>query len=114
MPPLVSVIIPAYNAERTLRRAIDSALAQDYQPIEIIVVDDGSKDATSEVAAAYLDKAVQLVQLPRNCGESGAMNTGIAVAKGEYIAFLDADDEWLPKKLTRQIAALEMNSAAIM
>jgi glycosyltransferase involved in cell wall biosynthesis len=114
MPPLVSVIIPAYNAERTLRRAIDSVLAQDYQPIEIIVVDDGSKDATSEVAAGYLDQAVQLLRLPRNQGEGGVLNEGIAIAKGEYIAFLDADDEWLPKKLTRQIAVLEGNRAAIM
>jgi len=114
MPPLVSVIIPAYNAERTLRRAIDSALAQDYQPIEIIVVDDGSKDATSEVAAKYMPKAVQLLQLPRNRGEGGVLNQGIAIARGKYIAFLDADDEWLPSKLTRQVAALESNSAAIM
>ncbi len=114
MLPLVSVIIPAYNAERTLRRAIDSALAQDYQAIEIIVVDDGSKDATSVVAAGYTHKAVQVLQLSRNHGEGGVLNEGIAVAKGEYIAFLDADDEWLPSKLTRQIAALESNSAAIM
>ena len=114
MQPLVSVIIPAYNAERTLRRAIDSVLAQDYQAIEIIVVDDGSKDATSEVAAGYMDKTVKLLQLPRNRGEGGVLNAGIAIANGEFIAFLDADDEWLPRKLTRQVAALERNSAAIM
>src|SRR5579871_4665518 len=114
MLPLVSVIIPAYNAERTLRRAIDSALAQDYQAIEIIVVDDGSKDATSEVAAAYMQQGIRLLRLPCSRGEGGVLNEGIAIAKGEYIAFLDADDEWLPSKLTKQIAALERNSAAIM
>jgi glycosyltransferase involved in cell wall biosynthesis len=114
MSPLVSVIIPAYNAERTLQRAIDSVLAQDYQPIEIIVVDDGSKDGTSEIAAGYLHNALRLLRLPRNRGEGGVLNEGIANAKGEYIAFLDADDEWLPTKLTRQVAVLESNSAAIM
>ena len=114
MLPLVSVIIPAYNAERTLRRAIDFRLAQDYQAIEIIVVDDGSKDATSEVATSYMHKGIQLLRLTRNRGEGGVLNEGIAIARGEYIAFLDADDEWLPRKLTRQVAALERNSAAIM
>ncbi len=114
MLPLVSVIIPAYNAEGTLRRAIDSALAQNYQAIEIIVVDDGSKDTTSEVAAGYVHKGVQLLQLPSNRGEGGVLNEGVTIAKGEYIAFLDADDEWLPRKLTQQVAALERNSAAIM
>lgn len=114
MQPLVTVLIPAYNAEQTIRRAIDSALAQDYPAIEIVVVDDGSMDATSEVVAAYRQSEIRLLPLPSNRGEGGALNEGIAIARGEYIAFLDADDEWLPQKLTRQIAALQRNPNAIM
>jgi glycosyltransferase involved in cell wall biosynthesis len=114
MNPLVTVLIPAYNAELTIRRAIDSALALDYSPIEIVVVDDGSMDATSDVVAGYRRKEIRLLQLPRNRGEGGVLNEGIAIAKGEYIAFLDADDEWLPGKLTRQIAVLQSNRKAIM
>jgi glycosyltransferase involved in cell wall biosynthesis len=114
MAPLVTILIPAYNAETTIRRAIDSALAQDYPAIEIVVVDDGSMDATSDVVAGYRREEIRLLQLPRNRGEGGVLNEGIAIAKGEYIAFLDADDEWLPGKLTRQIAVLESNRKAIM
>lgn len=114
MPPLVTVLIPAYNAEGTIRRALDSALAQDYPNLEIVVVDDGSIDDTSEVVESYQRPEIRLVQLPRNHGEGGVLNEGIAVANGEYIAFLDADDEWLPHKLSRQIAVLEGNPKAIM
>src|SRR5437016_1350182 len=114
MQPLATVLIPAYNAEATIRRALDSALAQDYPAIEIVVVDDGSIDATSDVVASYGREEIRLLRLPRNRGEGGVLNEGIAIAKGEYIAFLDADDEWLPGKLTRQIAVLESNPKAIM
>lgn len=111
--PFVSVIIPAYNAAGTVRRAIDSALAQTYRAFEIVVIDDGSADPTSEIVRTYGDR-VRLLCLPKNRGESGAMNAGIEVAKGEYIAFLDADDEWLPAKLEKQMAALGANPRATM
>ncbi|MGC2414132.1 MAG: glycosyltransferase, partial [Stellaceae bacterium] len=114
MQPLVTVLIPAYNAEGTIRRALDSALAQDYPNFEIVVVDDGSLDATSDVVAGYQRPEIRLVQLPKHLGECGAMNEGIAIAAGKYIAFLDADHEWLPGKLTRQVAALEGNPKAVM
>ncbi|MGC2416038.1 MAG: glycosyltransferase family A protein, partial [Stellaceae bacterium] len=114
MQPLVTVLIPAYNAEATIRRALDSALAQDYPTIEIVVVDDGSTDATSEVVASYGCQEIRLLQLPSNRGEGGVLNEGVAIAKGDYIAFLDADDEWLPQKLSRQIAVLESNPKATM
>jgi glycosyltransferase involved in cell wall biosynthesis len=114
MQPLVTILIPAYNAEATIRRALDSALAQDYPAFEVVVVDDGSIDATSDVVASYGRKEIRLQQLPRNRGEGGVLNEGIKIAKGEYIAFLDADDEWLPGKLTRQIGMLESNPKAIM
>jgi glycosyltransferase involved in cell wall biosynthesis len=113
-PALVTVLIPACNAERTIGRALDCALAQDYPATEIIVVDDGSIDATSDVVAGYQQPRIRLLRLPKNLGECGAMNEGILAAAGEYIAFLDADDEWLPGKLSRQIAALEHNPKAIM
>jgi glycosyltransferase involved in cell wall biosynthesis len=112
--PYVTVVIPAYNAAATIQRAVDSALAQTYRNFEIIVIDDGSRDATAEIVAAYQSPLIQLLRLPRNQGESGAMNEGIAAAKGELIAFLDADDEWLPTKLARQVEALKSNPNAVM
>ena len=111
--PLVTVLIPAYNAEATITRAIDSALAQTYRDFEVVVVDDGSHDATSDIVAGYGDDRIRLIRLPRNLGESGAMNEGIAVARGELVAFLDADDEWLPVKLARQVPALTGNPDAV-
>jgi glycosyltransferase involved in cell wall biosynthesis len=105
--PLVTALIPAYNAEKTIMRALESVWAQDYQPIEIVVIDDGSKDGTRAILAGLAQRGVRLVALDQNRGECGAMNAGLEAARGEYIAFLDADDEWLPGKITRQVAALQ-------
>lgn len=104
--PLVTAVIPAYNAAATIRRALDSVLAQTYRNYEIIVIDDASTDATADIVATHYGDRVRLLRLPHNQGESGAMNAGIAVANGELIAFLDADDEWLPDKLAYQVTAL--------
>ena len=112
--PFVTSLIPAFNAAATIRRAIDSALGQTYQNLEVVVVDDGSRDTTSEIAASYERDDVRLIRLSSNQGASGAVNEGIAAAKGEFIAFLDADDEWLPTKLAKQIAALQSNPRAVM
>ena len=76
-------------------------MAQTYDDYEIIVVDDGSRDRTSEVVQAYGAAAVQLLRLPSNQGASSAVNEGLNIARGELIAFLDADDEWLPSKLMK-------------
>lgn len=114
LPPAVTVLIPAYNAAGTIERAINSVLAQSYADYEIIVVDDGSHDATSEIVAAYRDDRIRLFRLAQNRGESGAMNEGIVSARGEYVAFLDADDEWLPTKLSKQIAVLRGRPDAVM
>jgi glycosyltransferase involved in cell wall biosynthesis len=100
----VSVIVPAYNAGRFLRAAIDSALAQDYRPIETIVVDDGSTDDTAAVAKSYGSRIV-FVQQP-NRGTSAARNRGVALATGEIYAFLDADDMCHPNKIALQVEAL--------
>lgn len=102
----ISVIIPAYNRVATLARAIDSVLAQSYRADEIIVVDDGSSDATSEVAKMY-DEVSLLRQ--KSMGLSSARNNGVMMAANEWIAFLDADDTWHPKKLAFQVAHHKKN-----
>lgn len=106
--PLVSVVVPAYNAERTLVATLESVLAQTLQDLEVIVVDDGSTDRTGALGAEILDPRVQVITKP-NSGASAARNAGVAAAKGTYVAFLDADDLWLPEKLQKQIAFLEAN-----
>lgn len=103
--PTVSVVIPAHNAAWCVARAIDSVLAQRYRDFEVIVVDDGSTDETGAVVARYVN-AVRLISQP-NGGMSSARNAGIHAARGRYVAFLDADDRWLPDKLARQLALLE-------
>lgn len=110
MPPLVSVIVPTYNRAATLPRAIDSALAQTVDDLEVVVVDDGSTDDTASVLAAFDDPRLRTVVHATNRGANVARNTGIDHARGEYVAFLDSDDEWLPTKLERQFDALEGRS----
>lgn len=105
--PLVSVVIPAYNAAGCITRAVDSVLAQTYERREIVVVDDGSTDDTVRTLAEYGD-ALQVIQ-QANGGAGRARNQGIREAAGEFIAFLDADDRWLPDKLARQVEILEAN-----
>jgi glycosyltransferase involved in cell wall biosynthesis len=108
--PLVSTVIPAYNAAPFLSKAIESALAQSYPLIEIIVVDDGSHDETSEIAQRY---PVVLIRHEKNRGVSSARNTGIRAAKGEWVAFLDADDTWHPQKTEIQLSLTHPNYAAV-
>ena len=105
--PLVSVMIGVYNAEQYLAEAIDSVFAQTYRPIELIVVDDGSDDGSAEVAKRYGDALTYVYQ--ENRGNGGARNTAVEHASGEYFAFLDADDRFVPKKLEWQMAALAPN-----
>lgn len=106
--PLVSVIIPAYNAAQHLPQALDSALGQTWRHLEVIVVDDGSTDATSDIVqtAAARDPRVRLIR-QANAGVGAARNTGIHAARGRYIAPLDADDLWAPRKLELQVAEME-------
>ncbi|MHB1203953.1 MAG: glycosyltransferase family 2 protein, partial [Rhodospirillaceae bacterium] len=103
---VVSTVVPALNAARFIKRAIDSALAQGIAESEIIVVDDGSTDETCRIVESYRARGVRLVRHAQRRGASAARNTGIAAARGEYVAFLDADDEWLPEKLSRQLAVI--------
>ena len=105
--PLVSIVIPAYNAARTLVATVESALAQTVQDFEIIVVDDGSGDMTLDVARSIADPRVRVLS-QANGGAAAARNTGVTAATGEYVALLDADDLWLPHKLERQLAMLKL------
>jgi glycosyltransferase involved in cell wall biosynthesis len=103
--PLVSVVIPNFNREAELQRAVESVLAQDYRPLEIIVVDDASTRPISLRLDPSHEALVRWIRLERNSGGATARNAGIDAAKGEVVAFLDSDDTWVPGKLTRQIAA---------
>jgi len=104
--PTVSVIIPCYNNAEYLSEAVDSVLRQAYVDFEIIVIDDGSVDNTSEVSACFSDDKRFRYHYQPNQGLSAARNKGIELAKGRFIALLDADDIWLPEKLDRQMKLL--------
>jgi glycosyltransferase involved in cell wall biosynthesis len=110
--PLVSVIVPAYNAAATIGIALDTALAQTWPDVEVIVVDDGSTDETTSVVAerAARDDRIRLLRRP-NGGVSAARNTALAAAVGAWIAPLDADDVWRPDKIERQVALAERTGA---
>ena len=101
----ISVIIPTFNRSKTIFRAIDSILKQTYKPYEIIVVDDGSTDGTKDLVINKYPSIKYFYQ--SNNGVSKARNKGVHESKGEWIAFLDSDDEWLPKKLQEQKKNLE-------
>jgi glycosyltransferase involved in cell wall biosynthesis len=102
---LVSVIIPNYNYAHYVREAIDSVLAQTYSNIEIIVVDDGSNDGSRKVLASYGDQIKTVFQ--QNQGVASTRNNGVNASSGEYVAFLDADDAWMPEKVKKQVSRFE-------
>jgi glycosyltransferase involved in cell wall biosynthesis len=109
----ISAIIPVFNGEATIAAAIDSALAQEFDgDIEVIVVNDGSTDATSSVLDAYRGRVTVLDRV--NGGPAAARNAGVRASHAEYIAFLDADDIWMPGKLEKTLAALDSDSGAAM
>ncbi|GAB2929842.1 hypothetical protein GCM10027181_30980 [Rheinheimera gaetbuli] len=107
MAPLVSVIIPCYNNAAMLSSAITSVLTQDYANIEVIVIDDGSTDDSISVLSQFGDKITLIQQT--NQGPAAARNAGLQAAAGEYIAFNDSDDLWLPGKLTEQVSYLQQH-----
>lgn len=98
MKPLISVIIPIYGVEKYLNRAVDSVLMQTYRNLEIILVDDGSKDGCGKICDAYEKKEARVRVIHKeNGGLSDARNAGLAIAGGDYIAFLDSDDYYAPR-----------------
>lgn len=110
----VSVIIPAYNAAATIVRAIDSVRTQiGTGDVEVLIINDGSGDDTAAVVRAAIvpGERIYLIDMARNSGVSAARNAGVRVARGQFLAFLDADDVWLPGKLKTQVAAIERDPA---
>ena len=114
-PPSICVVIPAYNSEATIRRALDSVAAQTLPPDRVLVVDDASLDATANVAQGYVGAKIEVIRLAKNLGAAGARNEGIRKADTDLVAFLDADDEWLPTKLEKQVRLIvsEPNSTFV-
>jgi glycosyltransferase involved in cell wall biosynthesis len=109
--PLISVIIPAYNAERTIARTLNSVLAQTYSNFELIVIDDGSDDHTLDITKSISDHRLKVFSYPHQ-GHSTARNHGLSHSIGEYVALIDADDLWTPDKLEAQLHALQSQPEA--
>jgi GT2 family glycosyltransferase len=109
--PLISVIIPVFNGEKTLKRTVESILNQTFSDFELIVINDGSQDKTLEILATFQDPRLRVFSYP-NGGLSMARNRGIAHASGAYLSFIDADDLWTPDKLEAQLAALQADPQA--
>lgn len=108
--PLVSIVIPTYNRATLIERAINSVLAQTLQDFEIIIVDDASQDDTEAVVKSLTDSRIKYLKHPTNLNGSAARNTGIKAARGEYLALLDSDDEWLPNHLAIKMNYLQNNT----
>ncbi len=108
--PLVSVIIPAYDAALYLREAVESLCKQTYKNLQIIIINDGSRDNTADIAncLAVQDPRIEVIH-KKNAGVSAARNNGFEAVKGEYLCFLDADDVYLPQKIAKQVAFLEVH-----
>jgi glycosyltransferase involved in cell wall biosynthesis len=111
---LISVIIPCFNAERTVLCTLASVRKQTYQPIEIIAVDDASRDGTLRLLREQEAGGVRVIAQPKNSGAPAARNAAIAVARGEFLAFVDADDEWYPDKLERQFGLIDAHPGMTM
>lgn len=111
MKPKISVIIPAYNSEKFIKKAITSVLNQSHKNIEVIVVDDGSTDRTGKIVKEFKNKDNRVIYVyqKNSGGPSSPKNTGFQNSKGDFIAYLDHDDEWLPSKLEKQLALFDIH-----
>jgi teichuronic acid biosynthesis glycosyltransferase TuaG len=112
---LVSVIMPAYNAEKTINKAIDSVISQTYKNLELIVINDKSTDLTGEILKSYekKDSRIHVLNNDINSGVSYSRNRGIEYARGKYIAFLDSDDIWQKDKICKQVALMQKKNAVL-
>ena len=115
MRDLVSIITPVYNSKKFIKDAIESVIAQSYQNWEMIIVDDASTDNSMEIIQRYVNREYRIVLFSndKNLGASESRNLAIREAKGNYIAFLDSDDRWLPNKLEKQIELMERENIAM-
>jgi len=111
--PLVSVVIPVYNSEDSIARAVRSVLGQTVRNIEILVVDDGSTDGTLAALTQLADNRISVLHCDKNTGAAAARNRGISAAMGEFVAFLDSDDYWSTDKLERQLAGFATSPANV-
>ena len=111
--PLVSTVIPTYNRPSLVVGSVKSALNQTHPNMEVIVVMDGPDDSTRTALEAFADARIQIVTLPQHQGACGARNAGVQAAKGEWVAFLDDDDVWLPRKIELQLAAARRSAHRI-
>ena len=105
--PVISVVMPTYNRAHTLCRSVGSILNQTFENFELIIVDDGSKDDTATVVRSFKDSRIRYLRHEHNKGAAAARNTGIRSSQAPYVAFLDSDDKWLPKKLEKQLSVFE-------
>ena len=112
--PSVSIVMPAYNRAGSIRMSVDSILRQTFTDFELIVVDDGSSDGTMDLLADVTDPRLMRLANPRNMGAGAARNTGIKAARGDWVAFQDSDDEWLPRKLAKQMARLVLSGTEVV
>lgn len=110
---MVSVILPVYNQERLIGRAIKSIISQNFNDFEILVIDDGSFDRSDEIVKEFRDPRIREVKHSRKMGKNIARNTGIGEAQGRFLAFLDAKDEWLPTKLEKQMTLARSGKEAL-
>ena len=111
----LSVIIPTYNDSKHIKNSIDSVLGQSFKDLEIIIIDDGSTDNTKDILKTYIESNKIIYLYQENKGQLHAKNNGILVAKGNYLAFLDSDDEWIDNdKLTKQVNFLDKNPEYVL
>ncbi len=110
--PVVSVITPTFNRAATIGRALDATLSQSYPYLQIIVVDDASTDVTGEIVKTYADERIQYVRHESNRGAAAARNTGLEIATGDFVSFLDSDDLWLPQRVDHFIRAAQADGDA--
>ena len=112
--PKISVIMPVYNAEKYLREAIDSILAQTFTDFEFIIIDDGSTDSSPEIVRSYADERIRFYQNEHNMGVSATLNRGLELAKGEYIARMDSDDISLPERFAKQVEYMDAHPECVV
>ena len=112
--PRISVIMPAYNAEKYIREAIDSILAQTYTDFEFIIIDDASTDATASIVESYSDERIRFFRNEHNMGVANTLNRGLDLAVGEYIARMDSDDISLPERFAKQVEFMDTHTDVIV